>query len=49
MSYVIHTGTEDYATETRECGTSKDKIYHIQKTLRNTMGAEKCTAEPPRV
>jgi hypothetical protein len=33
----------------QEFGTNKDKIYHIQKILRNTMGAEKCTAEPPCV
>ena len=44
-----NTGTEGYTTETRECGTSKDKIYHIQKILRNTMGAEKCITEPPCV
>lgn len=47
--YVIHSGTEGYATEIRECGTSNEKIYHIRKILRNTMGAKKCTAEPPCV
>jgi len=49
ICYMLYKLVPKAMLETRECGTSKDKIYNIQKILRNTMGAEKCTAEPPCV